>query len=264
MNETALRKPAVAGAVSKTHMPFALDRGVAHRAAIGLIVLATDNTIEHEFRRMLGLDGVAFYESRIRNAVEINRDTLAQMERGMAEAAGLILPGVHLDVIGYGCTSGTVVIGEETVFRRIREARPGIACTTPITAAVAGLKALGARRIALLTPYVEEVNRMLRDFIEARGIEVPVMGSFNHENDNEVARISEASIADAVKELARDPGVDGVFVSCTSLRVAGIVEKLEAATEKPVTSSNHALAWHCLRLAGYRDPVPGLGRLFRV
>jgi maleate isomerase len=67
-----------------------------------------------------------------------------------------------------------------------------------------------------------------------------------------------------VRELAREPAVDGVFVSCTSLRVADIVEELEAELGKPVTSSNHALAWHCLRLSGYTEPVPGFGRLFRV
>ncbi len=127
-----------------------------------------------------------------------------------------------------------------------------------------GSKKLGAKRIALLTPYVEEVNQMLRRFVEARGIAVPVMGSFNHENDNEVARISQDSIKDAVRDLAREPSVDGVFVSCTSLRVADIVEGLEQELGKPVTSSNHALAWHCLRLAGYGEPVPGFGRLFRV
>jgi maleate isomerase len=245
-------------------MPLELDAGIAHRAAIGLIVLATDHTIEHEFRGMLRIDGVAFYETRIANAVQINARTLAEMEKGMAAAAGVILPGIKLDVVAYGCTSGTVVIGEETVFRRIREARPGVACTTPITAAIAGLKALGSRRIALLTPYVEEVNQMLRRFIVERGIEVPVMGSFNHENDNEVARIAPASIRAAIRELASEPGVDGVFVSCTSLRVAGIAEELEAELGIPVTSSNHALGWHCLRLAGYREPVPGLGRLFRI
>jgi len=177
---------------------------------------------------------------------------------------GMTRPGIKLDVVAYGCTSGTVVIGEEKVFARIREARPGVACTTPITAGIAGLQKLGATRIALLTPYVDEVNRMFRGFIEERGIAVPVMGSFNHGNDNEVARISQGSIKDAVRALAREPGVDGVFVSCTSLRVADIAEELEAELGKPVTSSNHALAWHCLRLAGVNDSLPGLGRLFRV
>jgi maleate isomerase len=186
------------------------------------------------------------------------------MEKEIAAATDLILPGVKLDVAAYCCTSGTVVIGEDKVFARIREARPGIACTTPITAAIAGLKALGARRIALLTPYVEDVNQMLRRFIEARDLEVPVMGSFNHENDNEVARISPDSIRAAVQKLGRYRQVDAVFVSCTSLRLASFVDALELDLGKPVTSSNHALAWHCLRLAGYKEPVPGFGRLFRV
>ena len=93
---------------------------------------------------------------------------------------------------------------------------------------------------------------------------MPAMGSFNHENDNEVARISPASIRAAVLDLGDNDGVDAVFVSCTSLRLASFVDELEAELGKPVTSSNHALAWHCLRLAGYTDPVPGFGRLMRV
>ena len=264
MNDAAVKQALPDQAVSLSHMPFTFDRGIAHRAAIGLIVLATDQTIEHEFRQMLAIDGVAFYETRIHNAAEINPETLAEMEKGMAGATGLILPGSTLDVVAYGCTSGTVVIGEDKVFARVREARPGIACTTPITAAIAGLKALGARRIALLTPYIESVNQMLRRFIEARGIDVPVMGSFNHENDTEVARITPDSIRDAARRLVAAGPIDAVFVSCTSLRVAAIAEALEREIGMPVTSSNHALAWHCLRLAGYREPVAGFGSLFRL
>jgi maleate isomerase len=264
MNETALRRVAAGEAKSLTQMPFTLDNGIAHRAAIGLIVLATDQTVEHEFRKMLAIDGVAFYETRIHNSADINPTTLAAMEKGMATAAGVILPGCKLDVVAYGCTSGTVVIGEEKVFARIREARPDVACTTPITGAIAGFKALGAKRIALLTPYIEEVNQMLRRFIEARGVEVPVMGSFNHENDTEVARISQDSIRQAVRKLVTVDKVDAVFVSCTSLRVATIAEEMEREVGLPVTSSNHAMAWHCLRLAGYQEPVAGFGKLFRV
>ena len=252
------------GVVNKQNMPFELDAGVAHRAAIGLVVLATDNTIEHEFRQMLRIDGVAFYESRIYNSSDITTETLAEMESGITAAAGLIMPGAQLDVMAYACTSGAMVIGEETVFARLREARPGIACTTPITAAMAGLAKLGAARIALLTPYVDEINQSMRRFIEARGIAVPVMGSYNHGNDLEVARISAKSVRDAALELGREPTVDAVFVACTSIRLAAGVEALEAELGKPVTSSNHALAWHCLRLAGYHEPVPGFGRLFRV
>jgi maleate isomerase len=246
---------------NRQHLPFRTDGGIAARAAIGLIVLATDQTIEHEFRRLLDLPGVAFYESRILNDAAITQATLRQMEARLAEAASLILPGLPLDVVAFGCTSASMVIGEQRVFERIREARPGVACTTPITAAFAALRALDARRIALLTPYRDDINRFIRDYIEARGVSVPVMGSFNEEDDLKAARIDAASIRDAAVELGRSD-VDAVFVSCTSLRLVDAVAEIEAALGKPVTSSNHAMAWHCLRLAGIDDARSGCGRLF--
>jgi len=244
-------------------MRFDLDAGIAHRAAIGLVVLATDQTIEHEWRQMLRLDGVAFYESRIYNSPTITPETLAEMEAGIAAAAALIKPGIQLDALAYGCTSGAMVIGEERVFALLREAWPGKPCTTPITAALAGLAALGARRIALLTPYIDEINQSMRRYIEERGTTVVAMGSFNNGNDNEVARISAASLEGAILELGGAPDVEAVFVACTSLRVAGLIAAIEAKLRKPVISSNHAMAWHALRLAGYGDEVPGFGALFR-
>lgn len=251
--------------LDRRNLPFALDEGIARKAALGLIVLATDHTIEHEWRAMLtGLDGVAFYESRLWNSASITPETLAEMERDIAYATKLIRPGERIDVVAFACTSGAMVIGDDKVAARVREARPGAPCTNPIAAAVAGLGALGARRVALLTPYVDRINRMMRDYLVGRRLEVPVMGSFNHENDNEVARIDAASIEAAVLELGRHASVDAVFVSCTSLRVVEQIEALEAKLGKPVTSSNHALAWHSLRLAGYATPLAGFGRLMRT
>lgn len=250
--------------VNRTHLPFKLDQGIAHRARIGLIVLATDNTLEYECRRIFTLDGVALYQSRIPSPIDINPTSLKKMEAEIATATDVILPGLDLNVVAYACTSGAVVIGEENVFARIHEARPGVACTTPITAAIAGLKSLKAKRIALLTPYIDSVNQMLRRHVEDQGLEVPVIGSFNHENDNEVARISLDSLRAAALDLGKHPEVDAVFVSCTSLRLVDIAADLERELGKPVTSSNHALAWHCLRLAGVEDQLSQWGKLFTV
>jgi maleate isomerase len=251
-------------AVNRQHLPFRTDGGIAERAAIGLIVLATDQTIEHEFRALLDLPGVAFYESRIHNDAAITQETLKRMEARLAEATSLILPGLALDVVAFGCTSASMVIGEQRVFEQIRTVRPGVACTTPITAAFAALRALDARRIALLTPYRDDINRFIRDYIEARGVSVPVTGSFNEEDDLVAARIDAASIRDAAIELGRSDQVDAVFVSCTSLRLVDAVAEIEEALGKPVTSSNHAMAWHCLRLAGTDDARHGRGRLFEL
>ena len=250
--------------VVREYIPFEIDQGVAGRAAIGVIVLGSDHTIEHEFRSFLDIEGVAFYESRIRNSSTITPETLADMEQRIPECADVILNGVPLDVVAYGCTSASMVIGEERVFERIRETRPEAKCTTPITAAFAAFESLGAQNLAVLTPYRQDVNDKVADYIEARGFNVVAFGSFNEEDDNRAAKITTESIKDAAIELGSNAGVDLVFVSCTSLRIAPVIVEIENILNKPVTSSNHAMAWHCLRLAGVNDQKPEFGRLFTI
>ncbi len=250
--------------VIRNYIPFELDGGIAERAAIGVIVLGTDQTIEHEFRDFLDIEGVAFYESRIRNSATITPETLADMEHRIPECTEVILKDVPLDVVAYGCTSASMVIGEERVFERIREKRPEVKCTTPITAAFAAFEALGAKNLAVLTPYREDVNDAVAAYIESKGFNVVAFGSFNEEDDNKAARISTESIRNAAVELGQIEDVDLVFVSCTNLRIAPVVNAIEQATGKPATSSNHAMAWHCLRLAGINDRRPEFGRLYSV
>ncbi len=247
------------------HLPFETDAGIAARAAIGLLVLATDFTIEHEWRAiMTGLPGVALYESRILNDAQITPETLRAMEPRIAAAAGVILPGAKLDVVAYSCTSASMAIGEEKVFGHIRSVRPGASCTTPITAAFAAFKALGARRIGVLTPYRGDVNRIVADYIKARGFEVPVFGSFNEQNDGVVSTITPASIRQGIETIVAKSQVDAIFVSCTSMRLAEAAREIEAGIGIPVTSSNHAMAWHALRLAGVNDVMPRWGKLFEL
>jgi maleate isomerase len=247
------------------HLPFETDRGIASRARIGLIVLATDFTIEHEWRRiMTHIDGVALYESRIFNDSQITPETLRAMEPRIAAAADLILPGSELDVVAYGCTSASMAIGEEKVFANIRTVRPTAHCTTPITAAFAAFRALSVERIAVLTPYRADVNRIVAEYIRARGFDVPIFGSFNEENDGIVARISPASIKKGIERIRQSAQVDAVFVSCTSVRLAEAAAVIEEQIGIPVTSSNHAMAWHALRLAGIADRLPQFGKLFTL
>lgn len=254
-----------AAAAADAPLPFALDEGLGSRARLGLIVLATDQTIEHEWRRILAdVDGVALYQSRIRNDPRITPDTLRAMEGRIAEAADVIMPGLPLDVVAFGCTSAAMVIGEEAVAARINGVRPEGRVTTPITAAFAAFRALDARRLAVLTPYRADVNAAVRRYVEARGLEVAAFGTFGEEDDHKVARIAEASIRDAALDLARQAPADALFVACTSLRVAAIARAVEAAAGLPVTSSNHAMAWHALRLAGIAERLPRWGRLFEL
>ncbi len=245
-------------------IPFEADTGLAGRARIGLIVLANDHTVEHEFRRIVERPGVAVYVTRIASSHLITPETLAEMEHHIAGCSALILPNVPLSVIAYGCTSASIVLGEETVFARIGDARPEASPTTPVTAVLAAFRVLGARRIALLTPYSRPVNERVRAYIAGHGFDVPVSATFNVEDDNAVACISPDSIRRAILDIGQREDIDLVFLSCTSLRLADQAAAIEAELGKPVISSNLALAWHSLRLAGIADPVPQFGHLFSL
>ena len=263
MNEVVRELKSAPEMILIENLPFETDQGIASRARLGLLVLATDFTIEHEWRAiMAGIPGVAFYQSRILNDARITPETLRAMEPRIAAATDLLLPGAPLDVVAYGCTSAAMAIGEEKVFGHIRSVRPQAKCTTPITAAFAAFRALKAERIGVLTPYRADVNRIVADYIRARGFAVPVFGSFNEQDDGVVAAITPASVKRGVETLLSRAAVDAVFVSCTSVRLTEATRDIEAETGVPITSSNHAMAWHALRLAGVDDVMPRWGRLF--
>ncbi len=244
------------------HLPFTTQDDTGAR--VGLVVLASDYTVEDEFRRLTAPFGVSVFMARIRNSPTITPDTLAAMGPLLTDTVDLILPGDRLDVVAYGCTSASVVLGSQKVSDSIRKARPMAIATNPMDAAFAAFRAFGAHRIAVLTPYRRDVNIAVRSRIEEAGFSVPVFGSFNEERDPVVAAIDLSSLRTGIRTLIDRHAVDAVFVSCTSIRMADSIAGLEAEFSLPVTSSNHALAWHCIRLAGRAEAVDGHGRLFQL
>ena len=243
-------------------LEFSTDAGLGQKARIGLIVLQTDQTIEHEFRQMLPSDEVALYHSRIPNAMEVTPQTLRQMQLDLPTAAGLLPTSFGFDAVGYACTSGATMIGEARVDQMIRDLHPTARTSNPITACKAALFALGLRRIALVTPYAPDVTLEMQANLQQAGFQTTAVATFNDSDDFTVARITTESIRKAITTIGARAEVDGVFVSCTSLRSLGVIAEAEAQIGKPVIASNQVLAWHLARLAGLKDAKPSFGRLF--
>src|SRR6218665_632503 len=85
-----------------TVLPVRMDAGLMARAAIGL-------TMEYEWRRILtDVPGLAFFAARMRSPADISPGSLAAMEKDIAGAVDLLVPGVALHVVAFGCTSGTI------------------------------------------------------------------------------------------------------------------------------------------------------------
>ena len=244
-------------------MPCAPDDGPARTAAIGLITLSNDVVIERELRSFLApIEGSAVFASRIPLMLELTPQALRDMEAHIPRAVALIVPDDRLDVMAFGCTSGSMAIGPARVAAAVHRSRPGSPVTDPVSAALKGLKALGARRIALLTPYPDAVNEVVAGYVGAQGFEIAERASFKQPNDPGIARVPPEAIYRAGLELGRRK-VDALFISCTALRCSSVIERIEHAIGKPVVTSNQALAWDCLRLASCSAIVEGYGRLLR-
>ncbi|PCJ05755.1 MAG: Asp/Glu racemase [Rhodobacteraceae bacterium] len=244
-------------------LDFVTDVGIGTRATLGTIVLSTDETLEPEFARMTALEGVALYHSRIPMVAEITTDTLQQMERDLPASAQLLPESLDFDVIGYGCTSAATVIGQEGVARAINSVFSDALVTDPLTALIAAANALGARKLGFITPYIPDVSMRMRLKLEKTGFEIASFASFEETDDRVVARISPTSIATAIDRVAARADCDAIVVACTNLRCLEVIETAEHLTGTPVISSNQALAWHMLRLAGVTDQQSGMGELFK-
>ena len=117
-------------------MPCTPDDGPARAAAIGLITLSNDVVIEGELRIFLApVEGAAVFASRIPLMLELTPQALRDLEAHIPRAVELIVPDDQIDVIAFGCTSGSMAIGPERVAAAVHRSRPGIPVTDPVSAA---------------------------------------------------------------------------------------------------------------------------------
>ncbi|MBL4807496.1 MAG: Asp/Glu racemase, partial [Rhodobacteraceae bacterium] len=123
-------------------------------------------------------------------------------------------------------------------------------------------RALGARRLGFITPYLPEVSAQMRLVLEQAGFEIVAFGSFEESDDRMVARITEGTIIAAAEYVAKQAPCDAIVISCTNLRCLRIIPQIEVSTGIPVISSNQALGWYMLRLSGVDRQLPDIGKLF--
>lgn len=233
------------------------------RYRIGLILLSNDYATERDFVNMRPPGDIAFFAARIPVDSQITPESLARTLSELSRAASLILPGGRLDAVAYSCTSAAVILGHQQIQEAVHAGRPGVPCITPINAAVAGLRALGAGRIAVLTPYIDSINRRFQDKFADEGLDVRSFRSFGLAGDLEMANLSPESIARGAIE-ADCEDAEAVFISCTAIRAVEVIDRIEQAIGKPVVTSIQAMFWQCLRTVGYREPLRGYGRLLET
>lgn len=216
---------------------------------MGLIVLQVDETIESDFREAFRTSKNQIFVTRIPSGLEVTAKTLSSMEHHISASAKLLPQSREFSVIGYGCTSASAIIGSEKISDLIKSGCSTREVTNPLLAATEYAKHLGVTKLALLSPYIEEVNTPLRKAFEINGLSTEAFGTFGEGQEEKVARISESSTIGAAITLGQDPSTEAVFISCTNLRTFNCLDKISNKIDKPVFSSNQSLAWHMKKLS---------------
>lgn len=238
-----------------------LDAGRHPRGKIGFVLLATEQTVQEDMLAIIP-EGIGVHFTRVPIPDDINNATLMAVAESLTEAAALILPDGSLDVVCYACTSGTIVVGEERVCQLLRQGAPNAKATSLYGGVRKALAALGAKKIVMATPYLEEINRLEAETLARDGFELLAYEGLQIRKDSDMVRVAPDFLLEFAQSLDR-PEAQAIFISCGALRSVEIIDRLEAATGKPVVTSNQAMAWDCLRLAGITDSIPGYGRLLR-
>ena len=146
---------------------------------VGLIALSTDQTIENDFQNICNNLPVDIFINRIHNKNPLTKENLLKMGDDLASVTKKILPDEKLNTIAYGCTSGTIAIGENKIKEKILSAKPGCYVTTPVTSTMKAFKKMNIKKIALFTPYPDVINKTILDYFTKKNIEVLSFDSLN-------------------------------------------------------------------------------------
>jgi maleate isomerase len=229
---------------------------------LGLIIPSSNTTLEPEFYRMLPK---TFSVHITRLALkEVSVEALAKMEEKIEDEA-LKLADAEVDVIGYGCTSGSLFkgLGHDKQIEMKIERTVGIPAVATSSAVVAALKHMKVTRVAVATPYILEINRLVKKFLLSNMFQVVDLKSFGIKDNLKIGKLPSEETYRLVTRL-NYAKADAIFISCTNLATVNIIQRLEKTTGKIVVSSNTATLWAMLKKCGARISIKDFGRLLET
>lgn len=239
---------------------------------IGQIVPSSNTTMETEIPAMLRRreailpERFTFHSSRMRMHKVTREELEAMNKEGLRCAAELA--DARVDVMSTACLVAIMAMGpgyhretEAQLTRVARENRCDAPVMTSAGALVDGLKELGAKRIALLAPYMRPLTDLVVKYIESEEIEVQDSICFEIPDNLEVGRRDPLQLAEDVKKLDIR-NVDAVVLSaCVQMQSLPAIQIVQDRIGIPVTSTAVCTTWKMLRLLGLEATVPGAGAL---
>ncbi len=230
---------------------------------IGLIALASDYMIEKDFIKIIKDKKVDFFVNRIECFNPLTRENLIKMAEKVTEVTSDILPGEKIDCIAYGCTSGTIATGYDSIEKKIKDAKSEAIVTTPSTSSIKALKKLKVNKIAVFTPYSKKLNDEVLEFFKKENFEITANSYFGIESDIDIGKVDPNYLYEILSKMDLN-GAEALFVSCTALPALSIIDKLEKKLNITVLSSNQTLIWDTLNSIKNKESTKGFGKIFEV
>jgi len=239
---------------------------------IGQIVPSSNTTMETEIpamltaRQLIRPQRFTFHSARMRMK-HVKKEELAAMD-AQSDRCALELSDARVDVLGYACLVAIMSMGrgyhresQQRLGQVVRDNDSQASVITSAGALVDGLNVLGARRIALVAPYMKPLTELVVDYIQHEGIEVKVWHALEIPDNLDVARHDPARLPGIVAGLDLE-GVDVIVLSaCVQMPSLGAVAKVEAQTGKPVLTAAIATTYAMLKALDLEPIVPGAGAL---
>ena len=239
---------------------------------IGQIVPSSNTTMETEIpailraREAIHPERFTFHSSRMRMK-KVTKEELAAMDAD-SDRCALELSDARVDVLGYACLVAIMSMGrgyhcvsEQRLHQRTVDNGAPAPVVTSAGALVDGLKAIGAKKVSLLAPYMKPLTALVVDYIEHQGIEVVDSLSLEIPDNLEVGRQDPRAPIEITKKL-KTSGVDAVVASaCVQMPSLPSIQPIEDRVGLPVISSSVATTYMMLKRLGLNTAVPGFGSL---
>jgi maleate isomerase len=239
---------------------------------VGLIVPSSNTTMETElpelFRRQTEATGHRYtFHSARAGMKNVNREELLAMV-GKAAGCAEAVSDADVDVIAYACLVAVMAQGPEAHVESeqvIGDAAAGNGHPAPVTssagALVRTLQEMGAKKVAMITPYMKPLTGMVVDYIEGAGISVLDATSLEVDDNLAVGCLDPQNLPDIARQLKRE-GADAIVLSaCVQMPSLPAVQAVEDELGLPVITAATATTYEILKALGHQPAIPGAGSL---
>jgi maleate isomerase len=220
------------------------------RARIGILYPAS-GLVDDEFYR-LAPPGVSVHVHRVAAHGNISADKVKSFSEvdNLAKIAKDLEP-VRPTCIAWACTAGSFLVGKDGSRRQVAALaeRTGTLFTNTSESMLQALRHLGVKRLGVGTPYPDDFNAPIVNFLEDHGFKVMKIDNLRLQNDWEIGTATPETIYALARRVAV-AGTDAVFLSCTGLEALDLLDTMEQDLGKPVLSANQVTMWNALRLCG--------------